>query len=394
MDSVCDVSQIHVKEKQIVIFLPSIETGGVERNAVFFANAMARRGGRVSVLYCRKVSGWAEAFDSSISLIKVGPTIVLPGLHERLNDALRMLVFGVIELHRLGREREVALVSFQSNVIAILLAKCLSIPIAVRLSNHYSSADNEKSFLRRMSEWGKKVFYRYSDVVIANSKELADDYTLVLGKEVAVIHNPVDINLIQSLKNQSVDDAMFTIKRRPIVVTAGRLVKQKNFGLLIRAMERVLRKTACDLVILGEGGERLFLEKLARDLEIEGSVHLIGHTSNPYKYFARSDLFALSSSYEGMPNVMIEAIACGLPVVSTDCRTGPREILCDGAAGLLSDCDDVDGLARNIIFALENRDEMNDRAVVASRKICEYELMTVSSMYCAMVNRLFLCGSR
>ena len=375
--------------RRIILFVPSFEKGGVERNAVFFVNAMVKRGFDLTLLYCRKQDGWFDRLDTKVETLEIGRGLKIPAVHERITDAVKMLLFAPLALHKLKRKQRLVLVSFQSNVVAIFLAKLLFLPVAVRLSNHYSSISSEKSLLRKTSEFGKKLFYRWADIVVANSSELAKDYAEILGREVITIHNPIDFDLIEALRKEKIQESIFTAKKRPIVIGAGRLSKQKNFEVLIEAIAKVVFEVPCDLVIIGEGAERQRIEALVSKLKMRDYVHLIGHRDNPYKYFSSSDLFVLSSNYEGMPNVLIEAIACGLPAVSTRCQSGPSEILDYGAGGFLCNCNDANDLARNILSALTNKDCINDKQIHSKNGIQRYEISKIAGKYKDLVEKIF-----
>lgn len=374
---------------RIVLFVPSFETGGVERNATFFANEMIKKGFAVELIYCRKMDRWFSKLDPMVKKTKIGPLRNLPFIHERLSDAIYMLSFGLMHLSILKRRHHLALVAFQSNVVAIILAKMLDIPIAVRLSNHFSSTDHEQSKLRYLSEIAKKYFYRKSDFVVANSEELARDYAKVLGCSVITIYNPVDIDWVIRQSREDVLESPFSNKRIPIVISVGRLVKQKNYKLLIRAFAKVLKTRKCNLVLVGEGNERMELSSLARELDIENYVYFMGFKDNPYKYIFRSDLFVLSSNYEGMPNVLVEAIACDVSVISTRCLTGPEEILDHGQGGILCACNDINELANAILLALENEKVSLQHKKHAKNSIAKYKIENISKNYGELVNDLF-----
>lgn len=373
---------------RIVLFVPSFENGGVERNAVFFANAMVERGIDLTLLYCRKQDFWFDRLDPKVNTIQVGGKLKIPLVHERVTDAVKMLLFAPLVLQEIKRNQRLALVSFQSNVVAIFLAKLLALPVAVRLSNHFASIANEQSWLRKIAELGKKLFYRWASIVVANSSELAKDYAEILGREVITIYNPIDFDLVGHLCKENVPEEIFINRMRPIVIGAGRLSKQKNFVLLIYAIANVVRDLPCDLVIIGEGAERERLTALVNKLNLRGHVHLIGHRQNPYKYFYNSDLFVLSSNYEGMPNVLIEAIACGLPAVSTRCQSGPSEILADGKLGFLVQVGDVLGLAKAIRCALTDKSSTELMQKAAAVNILLYDKDVITSNWQGICEKL------
>jgi glycosyltransferase involved in cell wall biosynthesis len=155
------------------------------------------------------------------------------------------------------------------------------------------------------------------------------------------------------MAREPVDHPWFAPGEVPVVLSAGRLTRQKDFPVLIRAFSRVYASRRCRLVLLGEGEERRSLEALLEDLGLRQCVSLQGFVRNPFAYMRRAAVFALSSAWEGLPGALIQALACGVPVVATDCENGPREILHDGRFGRLVPVGDVPALANAILGALD-----------------------------------------
>ena len=160
-----------------------------------------------------------------------------------------------------------------------------------------------------------------------------------------------------------------------MILAVGRLSAQKDFATLLEAFAKVARARLVRLIVLGEGEERESLSALADELGAASDVDLPGFAQNPYAYMSAADLFVLSSKWEGSPNVLVEAMACGTPVVSTNCPSGPEEILADGAYGPLVPVGDVDGLAEAMIELLDSptppqllRDRASDYSVERSTK--------------------------
>ena len=337
--------------KKIFIFIPSFESGGVERNAVIVANSLMEKGYDVSVVYCRKINAQFTKLSKDIKKVKLNRLPYLPFIHERIVDAISGVLFGLFVLQKIVDNKSV-MISFQSNVVAIVLAKLLRVKVIVRLSNHYSNVEFEKSKLRKISEYLKKILYKRADVVIANSQELADDYSRVLECPVQVVYNPIDIDGVKHKAKKPIFDEIFIKKNKPVIIGIGRLCVQKNFGFLIRSFAKSIQKVDAYLVIIGEGSERQKLEKLIKSLNLEGSVILMGHKDNVFPYLKRSDIFVLSSLYEGMPNALIEAVALKIPSISTNIKTGPKEILLNGEGGRLVEVNNIDDLRKAIVFRL------------------------------------------
>jgi N-acetylgalactosamine-N,N'-diacetylbacillosaminyl-diphospho-undecaprenol 4-alpha-N-acetylgalactosaminyltransferase len=180
--------------------------------------------------------------------------------------------------------------------------------------------------LSKVSRLLIKKLYPKADAIIANAEgnrlDLINNFAIE-SEKIKTIHNLFDIEKIEKLSLEPVNTIDFNIFT---FVTVGRLDEGKNHKLMINAFAKI-KKRESQLIILGEGHQRQNLEEQIKRLKIEDRVFLIGFDNNPYKYFSKSDAFIFSSNYEGFPNVLVEALACGLPVVSTDCKSGPREIL-------------------------------------------------------------------
>jgi len=183
-----------------------------------------------------------------------------------------------------------------------------------------------KNLLSKISKMLIKKLYPKANMIIANAEgnrlDLISNFGIDKAK-VVTIANPFDLEKIKELSQNSVEGIKFD---RFTFVTVGRLDEGKNHKLMIDAFSKIEYKNS-QLLILGEGSLRIKLEEQIKSLGLEHNVFLIGFDNNPYKYFSKSDTFVFTSNYEGFPNVLVEALACGLPVVSTDCQSGPREIL-------------------------------------------------------------------
>jgi glycosyltransferase involved in cell wall biosynthesis len=171
-------------------------------------------------------------------------------------------------------------------------------------------------------------------------------------QKVHVIYNPVVSPELYEKADAPLEHPWFRSNQPPVILGVGRHRPQKGFDTLLRAFARVRQETPARLVILGEGPERPNLERLASELGVAADVDMPGFDPNPFRYMRRAGVFVLSSRYEGLPNVLIQALACGCPVVSTDCPSGPSEILDGGRYGALVPVDDVEAMAGAIVRAL------------------------------------------
>jgi len=225
--------------------------------------------------------------------------------------------------------------------------------------------------------------YRQPDRVLAISHGVADGLVRdfrVPRDSLRVIHNPVDVSRV-SRQAQGADGARPPAR---FIVACGRLHRQKGFDLLLQAFAR-LGIADLALVLLGEGPERSHLESLARELGIASRVVMPGFVANPWHWMARAAAFVLPSRYEGFGSVLVEAMACGTPVVATDCEYGPREILFDSEAGLLARAEDIDSLTAAIGNVLANPGFAHELAVRGRRRALEFDAPVVATRYADLV---------
>jgi glycosyltransferase involved in cell wall biosynthesis len=210
--------------------------------------------------------------------------------------------------------------------------------------------------------------YRRADAVVAVSRGVALDlqktFDLPQGR-IRIIGNPFDFARISQLARLPIAESIF-IDGTPIILSAGRLAPEKGGENLLHAFSLLLQKTDARLVFLGEGPEQTKLEQLCERLEIGHKVSFLGYRSNPFQYMAQSTVFVLPSHYEGFGNVLVEAMACGLPVVATHCYQGIEEIVDPGETGLLVEVGDEEAMAAAILRLLEDdklRVQLSERAL-------------------------------
>ncbi|MBM4428677.1 MAG: glycosyltransferase [Chloroflexi bacterium] len=218
------------------------------------------------------------------------------------------------------------------------------------------SAQNPNSWKDRLHPLLASLFYHWADQIILVSFEAARRFmkiTHLPANKIKVIYNPI---VSQKLLEQSTiqpDHPWFKSPGLKVILAAGRLVKQKDFKTLLKSFSLLKTKLPmARLMILGDGKEHPQLMRLAKNLGLEDAVHFPGFVVNPFAYMAHSSVFVLSSQWEGFANVLVESMACGTPVISTNCPSGPSEILEDGKYGILTPVGDANALAEAILDTL------------------------------------------
>ncbi len=345
-------------KQKIALFLPSLRGGGAERMMTNLARGLSEQGLKVDLVLAKAEGPY---------LSQVPPEVRVVDLHsDRVLRSLPELV------RYIRRERPEAILSAldHANVVTIWARKLSRVRcrVVVSVCSTLSRAIAHDADLRgRLIPNLIGIFYPWADEVVTVSSGVADDLAKTTGlqrERIQVIYNPVVTpDLIEKAK-ESLENPWFAPGEPPVILSVGRLTKAKDHPTLIRAFARVRREHSARLMILGEGEDRPKLEALIRELDLEEDVSLPGFVDNPYAYMARASVFVLSSAWEGLPSVLIEAMAVGTPVVSTDCPSGPAEILEGGQWGRLVPVGDVEEMAAAIIATLNdpNHPDVSKRA--------------------------------
>jgi glycosyltransferase involved in cell wall biosynthesis len=335
------------REGPVAFFLPLLCGGGAERVILNLAQGITERGRPVDLVLAAAEGALLDQVSPAVRLVDLRAPRVLRSVGP-LASYVR-------------RERPSVLVSSMShaNVIAILAAKLAgnSTPVVVTEHNTLSQVAGEDGWLAgRLWPHLVRIFYPFASSVVAVSRGAADDLARTSGfprDRVEVIYNPVITPALMALARQQPDHPWFAPGQPPVILGVGRLTRQKDFFTLVKAFAEVRRHRAARLIILGEGEDRPALEALVGELGLSDDVAFPGFQDNAPAYMASAAVFVLSSAWEGLPTVLIEVLAVGTRAVSTDCPSGPREILQDGKLGTLVPVGDAAALASAIRGVLE-----------------------------------------
>lgn len=345
---------------RICVFMHRFNDGGAEKATIRLINELKRRGHRVTL---------AVRYDEGPAKENLSDAVGVVDMHLPKAGKLRKNLINVCKLMKLMKSQEydvmVAIMSDMSQVAA--LSKRLSASRMPLVSVVHSTLSVEQMSFRGLRNRLMAGFDRQYDRVVAVSEAVRMDYVrccrAAQGKTVTVYNPIVDAAMIEKAKLRP--DHPWLAANRPFytLLLAGRLSYPKNHPLMLRTLKRLRESGDYRLILLGEGELRKELEALTRELGLEEWVDFRGYVKNPYGYMAFSDCVVLSSRYEGLPTVLVEALACGSRIVSTDCPGGSREILRD-RYGILVKTEDEAALAQGIIRAVHGK---ADRALLLGR---------------------------
>lgn len=341
----------------VCIFFPAIGRGGLEKALVEISRGLCEEGFRVILFYLKSKGEVEESLDPRV----VKWRLRLPAAGILFNHRfLTALALAAGWLRFLVRQRPDCVIGFQSSSTAIPWARVAGVPFVHRESSDCRFAlSRQKGWLRPyLVACAKRLTYRHCHAIVANSAGSAaslSEMAAIPHQRIQVIYNPIDFERIKTLAQEPADPAKWFDGGLPVVMAMGRLAHEKNHAELLQAFRRVARRMPAKLVIAGEGGLRAKLERDIDSLGLKDDVKLIGHLANPYPYLRKASVFALPSLFEGLPNCLLEAAALGVPSVSYDCPSGPREILMAGKAGRLVPVGDIDGLAEALAELISDR---------------------------------------
>lgn len=332
------------KRTRVALFTQDMSGGGAERSTMQIASGLASRGYDVDLVLCRATGEYLSQIPSSIRVIDL---------------KTRQAILSYRPLIRyLEKERPHAILSTlnQPNVVAAFAGQKTGIRSVISIRNNLSAESSNGKLRTKFIPAFMSKASRVANEICAVSHGVAEDSANLLSLPISrihVIYNPVIDDEFQLARARVCPHPWLQDQEIPVVMSAGRLSSQKDFQTLIAAFARI--RARARLIILGEGPMRGALEKQIDELQIRDRVALPGFDENPMRYMSKAHVFALSSKYEGLPGVLIQALGCGCNLVSTDCPSGPREVLQDGRYGALVPVGDINSMASGLEAALTSQ---------------------------------------
>jgi len=341
----------------LAIFLMDLGGGGAERVMLNLARGFSERGFAVDLVLVQTEGAYLTQLPPGIRVIEFKKS---------------RLIASILDLVQYLKQTQPAVLMSaleDTNFVALWAKKLagVSTQVIVTVHNHLShEAKYATQLKRQLTPHLVKLFYPWADNIVAVSQGVADDL-LNLGlpaHKVNMVYNPILTSELTEKAEIPLTHPWFLPGQPPVVLGIGRLTRQKNFSMLIQAFGQVREGYPVRLAILGEGEEQVKLEALVKQLNLSEHVAFLGFVDNPYAYLANAAVLVLSSLWEGFGNVLVESLAVGTPVVSTNCESGPAEILNHGEYGRLVAVENTKEMAIAIAETLES---VPDRAILRQR---------------------------
>ena len=334
---------LEMKKKYLVIFMPSIEGGGVEKNLFIIANYFSSKDNNIKLITASK--GFDQKFKN-IDIIK-------PKLSFLKNTSRKFkYLICLLELLKLILSRkEVSVFAFQANLYCIILCKIFNIKVIIR-SNSSPTGWSKNSL--------KKFIFKYllglADKVIVNSIDFKKQFKVLFNINAKCIYNPLNKSEILKYSKEYVELPFYKKNKKSLkIITIGRFTDQKDHSTLLRSLNEIKNKIDFKLLIIGRGVNKYKMINYIKENDLIKNVKILPFQNNPFKYLMISDLFILTSKFEGLPNVLLEAAVLKKFIISTNCPTGPREILQNGKGGFLFKIGDYKNLSQKILNYHQNK---------------------------------------
>ena len=332
----------------IAFFLQDLDGGGAERAIIALAGEVEKQGHAVDLVVGDANSDYCSEVSSEINVVDFAT-------RSRL-----LVLFRLIAYLRCRNPTVVMSALDPPNIMLVVAAKLAGYKGRTIISQRavVDASLRELAPGRRMlMGFLQRVCFPRADALISNSHAAANEVQELLGvpaERVVTIHNALDLNRINQLACEPISDASFLKNQAPLIVSVGSLTERKDIPTLIKAFGIVKAQKQANLVIIGKGEERGKIEKLIADLGLTENIHLLGFEANPYKWMAAAAVFASSSTGEGFPNVIAEALALGRSVVATDCPGDTAELLAHGKWGRLVPVGEPESMAEAMLAALDD----------------------------------------
>ena len=366
-----------MNKKKLILFMPTIDIGGVEKNFIIISNFLAAKIHGVSIVstsYKKR-----HQFSKKIKFITIKNKFI-----DKLSRRLKFLISLFLLSREFLRNDDVVVFSFQANIYCIYLCKIFKKKIIVRSNS--SPSGWSKNFL-------KNIIYKHalkiSDRVIVNSNEFKNLIKKKFGVNCLCIYNP--LNKKEILKKSKIKINFNFFKKNTInFVNVARFEDQKDHLTLLKAFLELKENFKFKLLLIGNGKNEQYIRKYIKLNNLQNNVKVLNNIINPFPYILKSDFFVLSSIYEGLPNVLLEAITLKKYVISSDCPTGPKEILDYGKGGTLFKTNNSNDLKRKIIQTYNNKKDKQTKINYSYNNLKKFDSLSNLTKYHDLVKRFLI----
>ena len=345
---------------KIVVFIPSIEGGGVEKNLFLICNYLSRKVDKLKIITISKK--FRKKFSKSIEIITY-----TSDFFDKLGRRIKYLLSIILLVKEIVKDRNIIVFSFQANIYCIIICKLFSVKVISRSNS--APIGWSKNFI-------KNFIFRYvlklSNEVLVNSYQFKNDLKKEFNINARVIYNPLNKKEIIK-KSKQKTKKIFNSNKKLRILNIGRLTDQKDQMTFLKSLKLIKNDIDFEASIIGRGNLKKKLQNYINVHDLRKSVRIYDYIENPYPIMKQSNLFILTSKFEGLPNVLLESLVLKKFIISSNCHTGPKEILLNGKGGLLFKVGDYEELAEKIRFFCKNKKKCEKLLIKAYKSLDRFD---------------------
>jgi glycosyltransferase involved in cell wall biosynthesis len=364
--------------KKLILFMPSIDGGGVEKNLIIIANYLAKKIDNIFLITYE--NSFNNYFDKKIKIYNVTKKKT-----KSVNKYKKYFTCLYLLLKISFEYKKIVVFSFQANIYCSILAFFLKFNLITR-SNSSPTGWAHGLIKKKIFTF----FLRFADYIIVNSYAFKKELYKKFNLNSVVIYNPLNSKEIKNKSQIETNLEFLNDKKALKIINVARFTKQKDHITLLKSFKILSKKIKSKLLIIGYGPEIINIINFIKENKLSNLVKVLNFQKNPYKYIVKSDIFVLSSKYEGLPNVLLEAQCLKKFIISSNCPTGPKEILKNGKYGFLFKVGDYDGLAKKIILYSNNKKKYKKLIDLAYKDLDRFDFNLNCEKYFRLVNNLLI----
>lgn len=340
--------------------MPLIEGGGVEKNLFLVSNFLIKKFKKITLITISKK--YKKKFDKSIKFVSLSRDI-----WSKFGKKFQYLLALILLIKEILNNKNLIVFSFQANIYCIVICKLFGVKVISR-SNTAPIGWSKNWFKRNIF----RIILNLADKVMVNSLQFKKDLKKEFNLEAICIYNPLNVKEIKA-KSKKKALPIFNSKNKLKILNIGRFTEQKDQITFLKSLNDLKKNFRYEAVLIGKGVLKTELKKYIKKNNLINNVKILNFVDNPYNLLKQTDIFVLTSRYEGLPNVLLEALVLNKFIISSDCPTGPKEILLNGKGGLLFKAGNHKQLTNKIIYYSKNKNKCNKLLKVAIKNLDRFD---------------------
>jgi len=367
---------METNQKRLIVFMPSMEGGGVEKNIIILSNYLQNHINKITLItFDNKFN---KFFNKNITIINSKKNS-----KKKYSKYYKYFICLKLLCQEIKKFKNSSVISFQANIYCIILSKIVNFDLIIRSNSSPTGWTNNK-----LKNFVFKKFFRVPKFIIVNSNDFKKELDKRFNIYSKIIYNPLNRNEIMQKSKERVSVKIFQEKKALKLINIARFTNQKDHLTLLNAFKLIPKEIKARLLLMGYGNNKKLILDFIKDNSLTNVVKVIDYQNNPYKYIAKADFFILTSIYEGLPNVLLEAMTLKKLIISSDCPTGPKEILKNGKYGFLFKIGDYKDLLQKIIWCSKNKKINKTRIEKGHKSLKRFDYELNCRKYLKLINRI------